>query len=608
MTEYAATFWFFPDLRALNPYQELLYKDQNIKYEGGVPQTSLNTTSPVKVFHVHWEHYIYKAAGNIIEAGRCSMHFLEHVLKLKQNGWFVYWTIHNLEPHENRFPSIHAAVQSQLADLSDKVLCHSEAALEAILEKLPDIRSKIFVLHHPPFKEFYSGRQSKIKPNFEWETANHFKFLFFGSIRDYKGLSNLLNAFKRCRNAGLNVALVIAGEGKIYKSSPGRGPSSEDLKKENIFLLNRRVQDEEVHALMKSANAMVLPYKKVLTSGAYILARDYGLTIIIAEEFIKLQDDLVQARIFKYRAGNEFDLSECLISAATQAKSSERFELYPPEKKCKTRWQITNHLPAHSVHITPRQNNSIEEKGKTLVCILHYEREDLTKCLFESLSVGLDDSHELIVIDNGSSIQIDLPCVRISKNIFFGGALNLGFSLIKDNPKYDSLLFLNNDLIVNGHIFVKSLRNLMTDNYKIVSPSIIQPSKRQCFWPTMWNWGSPSPRPVPWADFVAPLIHRDVIEKVDSFSSLLKYGWGNDIYTGMICEDNNWNICVTDTVTAVHLGSETVKSHASNEYRVYAELGMTKFFESQGLFNRFMLMRRLALSYRPQEVADSSRD
>ena len=76
-------------------------------------------------------------------------------------------------------------------------------------------------------------------------------------------------------------------------------------------------------------------------------------------------------------------------------------------------------------------------------------------------------------------------------------------------------------------------------------------------------------------------------------------GWGLDIISSIICEDNNWKIGVCDKVPVVHLVSQTINlnpkelSHTNN----LAERNMFEYFQETGMFSRFMDIRNRAFNY-----------
>jgi GT2 family glycosyltransferase len=241
---------------------------------------------------------------------------------------------------------------------------------------------------------------------------------------------------------------------------------------------------------------------------------------------------------------------------------------------------------------------------KTLAVILHYNTPQMTDRLYNQLKPYEGDDYELVVLDNGSpeSGRSRYTTHRCEPNVYFGGGLNLAMNLVLENPQYDSLLFLNSDLIIHGYRFVKTLRKEMFEgNYKIISPSVIQPEETQCFWLTMHNWNAKEVRDVPWVDFQCPLIHRDLIEEIQQFDDDLRFGWGNDVYSGVVCKEKGWKIGVVDYCSVVHLASETIKQNEEDtvikDYNKYAQQGMIRFFNKIGRYNELLELGSLAKFY-----------
>ncbi len=249
---------------------------------------------------------------------------------------------------------------------------------------------------------------------------------------------------------------------------------------------------------------------------------------------------------------------------------------------------------------------------KTLTVILHHNTTKYTDDLYELLAPDQKEgNYDLVVVDNGSDPDkgSQYTTYKLEDNVFFGGGLNAAMELVLENTEYDSLLFLNNDLIV-GKNFVKSLRFIgRPDCYDVVSPCIIQPEKTQNHWSQMLPWGY-WVRSVKWVDLQAPWISRRLIEHLNGIKTseniidpLLIRGWGIDVYLGIICEINGWKTGVCDQIPAVHLGSMTMKAlNNVNDYCRLAEQGMGEFFYSKGLLNKFNEMRFWAETYNCNEV------
>jgi len=177
--------------------------------------------------------------------------------------------------------------------------------------------------------------------------------------------------------------------------------------------------------------------------------------------------------------------------------------------------------------------------------------------------------------------------------------LNLIFETFLEEPQYDSLMVLNNDIILHGPKFVKNMQDIMEGEfYHLLSPCILQPEVNQCYWRTMHNWGSNEVREVKWVDFCAPMFRRALVEDIVKYDDMLMYGWGQDIYTGLVCEENGYKVGVVDYLPAIHLSSATFKDGKSDisetDYGRLAMDGMMKYFNSIGKLHEY---RNVARNY-----------
>jgi hypothetical protein len=222
---------------------------------------------------------------------------------------------------------------------------------------------------------------------------------------------------------------------------------------------------------------------------------------------------------------------------------------------------------------------------KTLAVILHHNTPQYTDVLYELLEPEqASGEYDLVVVDNGSEIDKRSKYItyHLEENVFFGGGLNASMELVIEDENYDSLLFLNSDLIV-GRNFVQSLRKeAIRTECNILSPCIIQPEKTQNHWLQMLPWGTNGTREVRWIDLQCPLISKKFIRHIhdnkttDNYiDPLLIRGWGIDMYFGIVCETQGWKTGVCDNVPIVHLGSMTMKAlNNVNEYCRLAESNM----------------------------------
>ena len=203
--------------------------------------------------------------------------------------------------------------------------------------------------------------------------------------------------------------------------------------------------------------------------------------------------------------------------------------------------------------------SSPSNSTRTLVVILNHNLPEYTRKVHQQLAPFVNSTHDLLVLDNGSTgkgIYANAD-VRLEQNLFWGGALNWAFKYVLDRPEYDSLLFLNNDIELNGLGFVQELRRvLFEEDHAVISPCIsgyAQPYTQ------MQNWGARESRLVRWLDYQAPLFHRKFIEEVRQFDEAIIHGWGQPTASMVVCEKKGWTTAVVDWVSIVHYGKAVTK-------------------------------------------------
>jgi glycosyltransferase involved in cell wall biosynthesis len=107
--------------------------------------------------------------------------------------------------------------------------------------------------------------------------------LFFGVIRPYKGLEDLVRAFDSIPPDQIHrYWLTVVGETWEGWSLPGSLIAGSRYG-DRITFVNRYVHDTELDAYLRGADAVVLPYLRSSISGPLHVAMAYGLPIVITD-------------------------------------------------------------------------------------------------------------------------------------------------------------------------------------------------------------------------------------------------------------------------------------------------------------------------------------
>jgi glycosyltransferase involved in cell wall biosynthesis len=202
--------------------------------------------------------------------------FASAVGPLRRRGTRVVLVCDNLTPHERR--PFDRELTAWMMRNSDGYLVMSDA-VERDLDRLKP-GAKRRRVPHPLYAQFDRGRwtragaRQRLGLDPDAEVA-----LFFGYVRHYKGLDVLLDAFREVRRHRA-ATLVVAGE--FYEDpAPYRRRIDALGGAPAVRLLDHYLPDDEVEAVFKAADVVVLPYRSATQSGVTHVAYALGVPVII---------------------------------------------------------------------------------------------------------------------------------------------------------------------------------------------------------------------------------------------------------------------------------------------------------------------------------------
>ena len=191
----------------------------------------------------------------------------------------VLCQIDNVEPHEHHltdkpFNRYYLSVVDGFVYMSEQV--HGE--LKAY-SSAPALFSP-----HPLFENFgerVARNEACVRLGLE-PTVDY--VLFFGLIRDYKGLDLLLDAWAELRRRGLTAGrrLIVAGEFYTPKERYLRQIADNGLQDE-VILHDRFIPDEQVKYYFSAVDFVVQPYKTATQSGVTQIAYNFELPMIVTD-------------------------------------------------------------------------------------------------------------------------------------------------------------------------------------------------------------------------------------------------------------------------------------------------------------------------------------
>jgi len=160
--------------------------------------------------------------------------------------------------------------------LSRRLIVHGEHTRQVLIEH-HDYRRPIDVARHPSYIGWYKDEVTREQARAKLGLPDDARvYLYFGYIKPYKGVEDLIQAFGQISVDG--AILLIAGK-----------PLDETIKQEveSMAAAASRVRtflgyiaDDDIQVFFRSADVVVFPFKNTQTSGSLMLAMSYGCPII----------------------------------------------------------------------------------------------------------------------------------------------------------------------------------------------------------------------------------------------------------------------------------------------------------------------------------------
>ncbi|MCK6602432.1 MAG: glycosyltransferase [Bacteroidetes bacterium] len=195
--------------------------------------------------------------------------------KVRKKGTRSIAILDNVIPHEKR-PGDLALIRYYLNRV-DGFIAMSKAVEQDLLSLKPDAHYRLKA--HPVYDHFpvkidpLQARKALNLPE------NKTILLFFGFIREYKGLDLLIEALFELDD---RFHLVIAGE--VYGNFDRYQSQIDRLGLQNrISVFTRYISDQEVPVFFSAADLGVLPYKTATQSGIVQIASQFDLPVLVTD-------------------------------------------------------------------------------------------------------------------------------------------------------------------------------------------------------------------------------------------------------------------------------------------------------------------------------------
>ncbi|MBU0517775.1 glycosyltransferase [bacterium] len=184
-------------------------------------------------------------------------------------------SVHDPVPHSDEKISLQKFkywVRDQIRQKSAGLIVYGES----LCEKLADYSSipieRIYPVPHGEYKYFehFDKIQSQAKDIHQY-------ILFFGRWEHYKGIDILIDAEPLITARFPHVKIILAGEGRLALSEL----QQRIVNPANFIIKNYSIPDEEVPALYKLSDIVVLPYREATQSGPLHIAGSFARPTVV---------------------------------------------------------------------------------------------------------------------------------------------------------------------------------------------------------------------------------------------------------------------------------------------------------------------------------------
>lgn len=238
----------------------------------------------------------------------------------------ILFICHNVLPHEKRI--IDSLLTKLILNTGHSFIVHSSEEYNNLKQLI--LHANIKQTVHPTYTVFNFGNYNKENAK-KILTINNKMILFFGMVREYKGLKYLIDAMPIVLQH-IDATLVIAGQfwddKNIYL-----GQVKEYGIEKNVKIIDEYVPNEKVELYMSGADVVVLPYISATQSGIIQIA--YGFNKPVITTNVGGLSDIVKNDITGYVVdpANPEALAHAIVSYFKEGRSEILIENIKEEKE-----------------------------------------------------------------------------------------------------------------------------------------------------------------------------------------------------------------------------------------------------------------------------------
>ncbi|HET7757390.1 MAG TPA: glycosyltransferase [Steroidobacteraceae bacterium] len=274
------------------------------------------------VISVHWPSFLYYVPESRPRTYWNLLRFCVFMLALRARGARIVWTAHNLYPHDGgKAVLAHRIARQVVARLASLVAVHGSSSATRVGREFAVSSSRLLLIEHGNWLGFYANTLTRDAARRRLDIpAAAFVFLFIGLCKPYKNLEQLLRGHAALSDDSL---LWIVGrfQSPAYRAAVRHAASLAAPGRTTIR--DEFVKSDDLQLYLNACDAVVLPYREILTSGAAMLALSFGRPVV-APRMGTLEELVTEDCGVLYDPGRDGALTAALRKARTRRFGSDR--------------------------------------------------------------------------------------------------------------------------------------------------------------------------------------------------------------------------------------------------------------------------------------------
>jgi D-inositol-3-phosphate glycosyltransferase len=258
-----------------------------------------------KVFHILWNN---------------KFQFFDRTLLMlyyRLLGKTIVLTVHNVNGNRRDFNDSHfnrftLRIQYRL---SHHFFVHTEKMKSELVEEFGVREARVSVIPYGINNAVPNTRLTSAEARELLGFGEDKKILlFFGNIKPYKGVEDLIVAFQRFLTGREGYRLIIAGRTDRFEQYGDviREAVLDDVQRGEVMLRDEFIPDNDAELFFKAADVLILPYRHIYQSGVLFLGYSFGLPALAADVG-SLKEEIIEGETgFVFKPADPIDLARTI--------------------------------------------------------------------------------------------------------------------------------------------------------------------------------------------------------------------------------------------------------------------------------------------------------